>query len=123
MKLYTVNDLRQVINWLGHPKLVALLEDNDIQPAVARKSGKFTYRLYDEAALTKCKELRHARDREMGFTKPPVPAVPAQPELRDELRQVRDELAAVRKQVDFLVQELTGMNGVRFDDAKHGDPN
>lgn len=120
MDMYTINDLRAEINWLNHAQAIALLESKGIKPAMQRKSGKFTYRLYDEAALTKCKELRQARDREMGLTKAPAPVVPAQPELRDELRQVRDELAAVRKQVDFLVQELTGMNGVRFDDASHG---
>lgn len=123
MNMYTAKDLREEINWMSHKAVVDFLDSKGIKPVLSRKVSRNTYRLYDEAALIKCKELRVEREREQGLIKAPEP--PATPnlyaasDLALDIAWIKAELKAIRKQADFLAKELSGQTG-GFDDEVVG---
>lgn len=125
MKLYTTRELREHLNWMGHEKIAPFLLSHGIKPTQEVKTSKRTYRMYDKAALTKAKELRAERERELN--PPPVLAPVAAPssaptvDYGPALDRIWQELTVLRKQMDFLIKELGGSADVpRFDDAGAG---
>jgi DNA-binding transcriptional MerR regulator len=122
MNMYTAKDLHTVINWMGHDKLLEFLDEKEIFPAHRITTAKRTYRLYDEAALTKCKALRLKRDTEMELAKKPAapeapqeaqPYAPSVAALHLAVERMAEEVTHIRKQIDTLVKEL---GGKPFDD-------
>jgi len=119
MNMYTAKDLRSVINWMGHDKLLEFLDEKEIFPAHRITTAKRTYRLYDEAALTKCRALRVIHDTEVRLVKKPAATQEAQPyapsvaALHLAVERMAEEVAHIRKQLDTLVKEL---GGKPFDD-------
>jgi hypothetical protein len=121
MNMYTAKDIRAIINWMGHDKLLPYLESQGVHAAHEVSTAKRTFRLYDEAALMKCKGLRAQRDAEMGLAKPPAaePYAPSVAALHLTIERMAEEIAHIRKQVDTLVKELSGTTAI-FDDEGSG---
>lgn len=114
MNAYTAKDLRTVINWLRHDKLVPFLEENGIHPVQEFTTAKRHYRLYDESALTKCHALKATRDQAI-LVQGSAPSE----DIFNALRQMREELCEVRRQMDFIHKELIGQTAI-FDDEGSG---
>jgi hypothetical protein len=117
MNMYTTKELREVINWLGHDRLLPFLDAKGIQPAHEISTAKRKYRLYDEAALIKCRELRAERDKATEQKKPQAPVKDVSHDAL--IAAMAQDIAHIRKQLDLLTKEL-GSASPAFDDEGVG---
>jgi hypothetical protein len=100
-KTYSMKQLGKILHWLSGSQLHKFLEAQGIRPSSELQMGNRTYRQYDEAALTKCKELseEHARKKSDAQLK----ATPTESE------DVLHTLHTLLKATDLLIQAVGNM--------------
>lgn len=140
-KTYSSKQLATIISWCSGARLITFLESNGIRPVREVHFSNRTYREYDEAALTKCEELRAAHEAAKAAPKPkPTPALAADTalmEILQSLMSAAQALMATNKALGEKVDALTAAikehdrnatTKVAFDDDAHvghfnfGDP-
>lgn len=116
MKLYTVHNLREHLNWVKHNAVPDMLLEHGIAPVQEFKTKNRTYRFYDRSALAKAKELRQARD--LSNDKPVLSEVAPE----SALTPVAQRIEELHLKIDALHAKVDKLAAVWDDAASTNEP-